>query len=86
MGPLRHQRLGRLLLRPHGHLHRTAFLVDVVEAYEIMWIRSECTRSYRVLTGTVIPHAKNSKARAVRLLRRHLELVVGESEDLLAPT
>ncbi|MBD9730358.1 hypothetical protein IGX29_00715 [Streptomyces sp. H28] len=71
---------------PHGHLYRTAFIADVVEAYELMRIAGECTRSYRILSGTVIPHTKNSRGRAVRMLRRHLELVVDESHDLLEPT
>lgn len=68
---------------PNGHLYRTAYVPDVVEAYEIMRISGEATRSYRMLTGTVLPHAKNSRTKAIRMLRRHLELVVEESHDLL---
>ncbi|MGC4998398.1 hypothetical protein [Streptomyces sp. DT195] len=71
---------------PDGHLYRTAFMPEVVEMYEIMRISGEATRSHRMLTGTVLPHAKTSRTRAIRLLRRHLELVVEESHDLLEST
>lgn len=70
---------------PNGHLYRTAYLPEVVESYELMRLAGEATRSYRILTGTVMPHAKQSRARQIRMLRRHLELVVGESQDLLEP-
>jgi hypothetical protein len=68
---------------PNGHLCRTAYVPDTVEAYEIMPISGEATRSYRMLTGTVLPHAKNSCTKAIRMLRRHLGLVVEESHRLL---
>ncbi|MEF9915716.1 hypothetical protein RJT17_37400 [Streptomyces sp. P5-A9] len=71
---------------PDGHLYRTAYVPDVVEAYEIMRIAGECTRSYRILTGTVLPHAKTSRTKGIRMLRRHLELVVDESHELLETT
>ncbi|MGW1840673.1 hypothetical protein [Streptomyces sp. NPDC002067] len=70
----------------YGHLYRTAYVPDVVEIYEIQRIAGENTRSYRVLTGTVLPHTKNNRTKALRLLRRHLELVVEESKDLLEST
>ncbi|MFD3539624.1 hypothetical protein ACFWUQ_08995 [Streptomyces sp. NPDC058662] len=71
---------------PHGHLYRTAFLSDVVEAYELMRISGESRRSYRILTGTVIPHARHSKAKQIKILRRHLQLVVEETNDILEPS
>lgn len=71
---------------PLDYRYRTAYIPDVVEAYELMRLQGEATRSARVLTGTVIPHAKQSKAKQIRLLRRHLELVVDETHDILEPT
>ncbi|MEU9263117.1 hypothetical protein AB0D73_33875 [Streptomyces sp. NPDC048215] len=71
---------------PDGHVYRTAYLPDIVESYEIMRIADEATRSHRMLAGTVIPHGKNSRTRGIRMLRRHLELVVEESHDLLETT
>ncbi|GAA2330441.1 hypothetical protein ACWCV5_32575 [Streptomyces tubercidicus] len=70
---------------PRGHLYRTQYDQEAVEAYELMRIAGESTRSYRILTGTVIPHAKQSKAKQIRLLRRHLQLVVDETNDILEP-
>ncbi|WP_069628973.1 hypothetical protein [Streptomyces niveus] len=70
---------------PHGHVYRTAYLPDVAEAYEIMRLGAEATRSYRVLTGTVLPHAKQSRTKQLRMLRRHLQLVVDDARDILEP-
>ncbi|MFI6808121.1 hypothetical protein ACIBO6_24420 [Streptomyces luteogriseus] len=70
---------------PHGHVYRTAYLPDVAESYEIMRLGGEATRSYRVLTGTVLPHAKQSRTKQLRMLRRHLELVVEDARDILEP-
>ncbi|MER8188406.1 hypothetical protein [Kitasatospora sp. NPDC094015] len=70
---------------PHGHVYRTAYLPDIAEAYELMRLSSEATRSYRVLTGTVLPHARQSKAKQLRMLKRHLQLIVDEAKDILEP-
>jgi hypothetical protein len=70
---------------PHGHVYRIVYLLDVAEAYEIMRLTSEATRSYRVLTDTVLPHAKQSRTKQLRLLRRHLQLVVDDAKDILEP-
>ncbi len=66
-------------------VYRIVYIPDVAESYELIGIRSEATRSYRVLTGTVIPHAKHSSAKQLRIIKRHLELIVDEVEDILAP-
>jgi hypothetical protein len=70
---------------PHGHVYRTTYLPDVADAYEVMRLRAEATRSYRVLTGTVLPHAKQSRTKQLRMLRRHLQLVVEDAKDILEP-
>ncbi|ANZ14821.1 hypothetical protein O1L44_02430 [Streptomyces noursei] len=70
---------------PNGHLYRTAYIPEVAEAYEIMRLKGEATRSLRVLAGTVLPHAKQSRTKELRLLRRHLELVVDEANEILEP-
>ncbi|MEV8324076.1 hypothetical protein [Kitasatospora sp. NPDC056731] len=70
---------------PHGHVYRLKYIPEVAEAYELMRIGSEATRSFRVLTGTVLPHAKHSHSKQLRMLRRHLQLVVDEARDILAP-
>ncbi|MBV6700215.1 hypothetical protein KV557_24450 [Kitasatospora aureofaciens] len=70
---------------PHGHVYRTAYLPDIAEAYELMRLSAEATRSYRVLTGTVLPHARQSRAKQLRMLKRHLQLVVDEAKDILEP-
>ncbi|MGY3056265.1 hypothetical protein ACVWZD_005734 [Streptomyces sp. TE3672] len=70
---------------PHGHVYRIVYLPDVAESYEIMRLSGEATRSYRVLTGTVLPHAKQSRTKQLRMLKRHLELIVDEAKDILEP-
>lgn len=70
---------------PHGHVYRIVYLPEVAEAYELMRLSSEATRSYRVLTGTVLPHARQSRTKQLRLLRRHLQLVVDDAKDILEP-
>lgn len=71
---------------PQGHLYRTAYLPEVAEAYEIMRLSAEATRSYRVLAGTVLPHAKQSRTKQLRMLKRHLQLVVDDAHDILEPS
>lgn len=70
---------------PHGHKYRLVYLPDVADAYEVMRLKGEATRSYRVLTGTVLPHAKQSRTKQLRMLRRHLQLVVEDAKELLEP-
>jgi hypothetical protein len=70
---------------PRGHLYRTAYLPDVADTYEIMRLRGEATRSYRLLSGTVLPHARQSRTKQLRMLRRHLQLVVEDTKDILEP-
>lgn len=71
---------------PHGHLCRLEYIPEVAEAYEIMRITAEATRSYRILTGTVLPHYRHGRNKQIRLLRRHLEVVVEDARDILSPT
>ena len=50
-----------------------------------MRLKGEAKRSYRVLTGTVLPHAKQSRTKQLRMLKRHLQLVVDDANELLEP-
>ncbi|MFF4952564.1 hypothetical protein [Streptomyces chattanoogensis] len=70
---------------PITYRYCVSYIPELVEAYELLRLRSEATRSYRILTGTVIPHARHAKTVQLRLLKRHLELVVGETDDILQP-
>ncbi|MEU9397735.1 MULTISPECIES: hypothetical protein [unclassified Streptomyces] len=70
---------------PHGHVYRLVYLPDVADAYEVMRLKGEAKRSYRVLTGTVLPHAKQSRTKQLRMLKRHLQLVVDDANELLEP-
>lgn len=70
---------------PTDRVYRTSYLPAVAEIYEILRMRSEATRSSRVLTGTIIPHARKSRSKQLRMLKRHYEFVVDEATDLLEP-
>ena len=70
---------------PHGHVYRIAYLPEVVEAYEIMRLKAEATRSLRILAGTVLPHAKQARTKQLRMLKRHLTLIVEDAQDILEP-
>lgn len=71
---------------PRTHRYCLEYIPEQVEAYELMRIRGESMRTYRMLTGTAIPHAQLSRAKQIRMLRRHLLLVVEDANDILAPT
>ncbi|MCG0065980.1 hypothetical protein L0F81_22230 [Streptomyces tricolor] len=70
---------------PSDRVYRTFYLPEVAEVYEILRMRSEATRSARVLTGTIIPHARKSRSKQLRMLKRHYEFVVEEATELLEP-
>ncbi len=71
---------------PRTYRYCLEYIPELVEAYELMRIRGESMRTYRMLTGTAIPHAQLSRAKQIRMLRRHLQLVVDDANDILAPT
>ncbi|MFE5868857.1 hypothetical protein ACFQ6V_09405 [Streptomyces roseifaciens] len=71
---------------PQDHVYRTAYIAEVAVAYELLRIRGEATRSYRVLTGTCIPHSRLTRSKQIRILQRHLQLVVEETNDILEPS
>ncbi|MBB1258318.1 hypothetical protein [Streptomyces alkaliterrae] len=70
---------------PGTHRYHITYVPEVVDSYEIMRLRGEAKRSYRMLTGTILPHAKHSRTKQLRLLRRHLQLIVDEANDILEP-
>ncbi|MFD7015369.1 hypothetical protein [Streptomyces sp. NPDC059928] len=70
---------------PSTHRYCIAYISELVDAYELLRLRGEATRSYRILTGTVIPHARHSRTKQLRMLKRHLQLVVDETNDILEP-
>lgn len=70
---------------PTDRVYRSFYMPQVAEIYEILRMRSEATRSSRVLTGTIIPHARKSRSKQLRMLKRHYEFVVDEATELLEP-
>ncbi|MEU3748137.1 MULTISPECIES: hypothetical protein [Streptomyces] len=70
---------------PREHVYRIVYIPEVAELYEVFRLQGEATRTLRMLAGTVIPHSKLARTKAVRLMRRHLEVVVEDAKDLLAP-
>ncbi|MCF3143792.1 hypothetical protein [Streptomyces platensis] len=70
---------------PAENVYRTVYIPEVAEMYEILRMRGEATRSYRVLTGTILPHSRKSKAKQLRTLKRLYEFVVDETNEMLEP-
>ncbi|MEV8586693.1 hypothetical protein AB0424_07070 [Streptomyces sp. NPDC051180] len=70
---------------PRENVYRTQYIPEVADLYEILRLQGEATRTLRMLAGTVIPHSKLARTKAVRLMRRHLEVAVEDAKDLLTP-
>ncbi|MFD5563811.1 hypothetical protein [Kitasatospora griseola] len=70
---------------PRDNVYRTEYIPEVADYYEILRLQGDATRTLRMLAGTVIPHSKLARTKQVRLLRRHLEVVVEDTKDILAP-
>ncbi|MFE4176821.1 hypothetical protein ACFRR7_33065 [Streptomyces sp. NPDC056909] len=75
---------------PHGHVYRTAYVPDPAEAYDIkaydiMSLGVEATRGFRGPRRYGPPARQAAPPNQMRMLRRHLRLVVEDTTDILEP-